>query len=91
MSLIMTEHGWKRLAPRHCVGAGHTPSMLEAMGLENAGFGTGYDITDQFCEAIQRFRKLNRGHPHWVDRDGMHQIMGAKALIPGFHVKGYPH
>lgn len=92
MSLIMTAHGWKRLVPLCQVGCYnypltrepvHTPSLLEAAGLSTES------VADQYCEAIQRF-KLPRSHPAHIDERQMLSIMGAKKIVPGFHVRGWP-
>lgn len=96
MSLIMTANGWRRLAPLYRgPGCYDYPDAKEPTPVKSIPEEMGLDpdfnaVCDQYCEAIQRFVRLPRNHPHFIDEQRMLSIIGQKRIVPGFHIAGYP-
>ncbi len=77
---IMTTDGWKQLSPREFIKPGHTPSMLERMGIDE-----NYNAIKAMAEYARGDRK--GAYFTYCDDGTFYQSLPAINPLPGMYGK----
>lgn len=85
MGWIMGANGWRQLEPPNCIPPVPVPTLLEQMGVKDAGPYKGA-VIDQFSNAVKRWM-LPYGDPRRINSETMHRMMGEKNWVPEWNTR----